>query len=234
MALIFPVGPRGASSVFNTHKVDTVLNDPGYFKDWKAWHPGEDWNGKSGGNTDLGHPVYAISNGRVVDFGNYEPYWGKIILLEHALPDGSRVWSQYAHLDRIMVQRKGQQIRRGQQIGTIGKGGSKATWYAHLHFEIRRKNLPIDNWRPIVSDKRQVIANYHNPQSFINARRPGTGIFAARQGQTTSQPAAKREPIHIIVDSEHVDKTKGVFQKADVELWYNAPLRLLRLDVVDL
>ena len=118
----FPVGPRGPQvDVFKTHKIDTFLADPNYFQSFSAWHPGEDWNGRGGGDTDLGDPIYAISNGRVVEFGHY-PVWGNIVLLEHALPDNSRVWSQYAHLDQIMVNEKGQKISRGQQIGTMGKG----------------------------------------------------------------------------------------------------------------
>ena len=168
----FPVGPRGANvDVFKTHKIDTVLADPAYFKNLGAWHPGEDWNGRGGGDTDLGDPVYAISNGRVAEFGDY-PVWGNIVLLEHALPDGTRVWSQYAHLDKILVNQKGQNIQRGTQVGTIGKGANNR-YVAHLHFEIRKNKLPIGNWFPMMRNRDEVLANYYNPTDFIQAHRPG-------------------------------------------------------------
>ena len=88
----FPVGPRGDQvNVWDTYKVDTTLVDPTYQKIYRFWHTGEDWNGRGGGDTDLGDPVYAVSHGRVVGSGYYTPSWGNIVLLEHALSDGTRV-----------------------------------------------------------------------------------------------------------------------------------------------
>jgi len=215
----FPVGPRGENvDVFETHKIDTTLADPAYYKSFGAWHPGEDWNGRGGGDTDLGDPIYAIAHGRVVEFGYYPPSWGNIVLLEHLLPDGSRIWSQYAHLDRIMVTAKGQIVTRGQQIGTMGKGAKtdkypQGRWVAHLHFEIRRTDLPIQNWTPMVRDRDQVLTNYLNPTPFINARRPHN--FAQTE-DAISKP-------QIVVDSQRTDPEAGKFRKANVDHWYSAP-----------
>lgn len=227
----FPVGPRGPNvDVFKTHKIDATLVDPAYFKSFSVWHTGEDWNGRGGGDTDLGDPVYAISDGRVVEFGDYPPSWGNLVLLEHALPDDTRVWSQYAHLDRILVSHVGQKVRRGQQIGTIGKGARSAQypqgrWIAHLHFEIRRNKLPIGNWTPMVRDKEAVLANYISPTPYIQARRPGTGIFAPAQAaqQAQAEPPRPKQPLHIIVDSQHTDRRYGTFERAKSEEWYTAP-----------
>lgn len=220
----FPVGPRGENvDVFKTHKVDTTLADPAYFKLFNVWHTGEDWNGRGGGDTDLGDPIYAISHGRVVEFGNYPPSWGNIVLLEHALPDGSRVWSQYAHLDRIMVSQVGQKVQRDQQIGTMGKGAKTAQypqgrWIAHLHFEIRRSKLPIGNWTPMVRDRNQVLTHYLNPTPYINARRPGTFT-------QSMQAATRPDPQQVLVDSQpaNVQTSSGIFRMANVDHWYTAP-----------
>jgi hypothetical protein len=221
----FPVGPRGDNvDVFKTHKVDATLVDPAYFKSFNVWHTGEDWNGRGGGDSDLGDSIYAISHGRVVEFGDYPPSWGNIVLLEHALPDGSRVWSQYAHLEQIMVGQVGQLIKRGQQIGTMGKGAKttqypQGRWIAHLHFEIRRTKLPITNWQPTVADRNQVLTHYINPTPFINARRPGTLV------QTTTETAAQPTPQQVMVDSQPGNEPAGAgrFIKAEVEQWYTAP-----------
>jgi hypothetical protein len=225
----FPVGPRGRNiDVFKTHKIDATLADPAYFKSFGVWHPGEDWNGRGGGDTDLGDPIYAISNGRVVEFGDYPPSWGNIVLLEHVLPDALKVWSQYAHLDQIMVSQPSQKVERGQQIGTLGKGAKTAQypqgrWVAHLHFEIRRNRLPSGNWTPMVRDKDEVLANYISPTPFINARRPGTGIFVPSQSQSRPVETQPAQPVHLIVDSDNPDPAAGSFRKAEVDLWYTAP-----------
>ena len=213
----FPVGPRG-ETVWDTYKVDATLADPNYKKSYNAWHTGEDWNGRGGGDTDFGDPVYAVSHGRVVEFGYYTPSWGNLLLLEHALPNGVVVWSNYAHLDRILVDSVGQIIPRGAQIGTIGKGEKtpshpQGRWVAHLHFEIRRNSLPINAWHPYVDDRNAVLANYYSPTPFINEHRPP---LTSAQAQQLQQP-------QVIVDSQKTDKTAGSFRKANVDYWYSAP-----------
>lgn len=228
----YPVGPRGANvDVFKTHKVDTILVDDDYFKNLGYWHPGEDWNGKGGGDTDLGDPIYAISNGKVIDFGHYST-WGNIVLIEHALPDNSRVWSQYAHLDKIMVGSKGQNVDRGTQIGTMGKG-DKNRYLAHLHFEIRKNKLPIGNWSPMVKDKNAVLANYYSPMDFIKSHRPGSAMFAQPAAKPApAQPASKPAAVpqaapaqlkQLVITTENTDPALGAFKASQTSTWNKAP-----------
>lgn len=163
LSFVFPIGPR-EGDVFSTHKVDTVLCDQYYYNVYGVWHTGEDWNGKGGGDSDLGDPVYSIAEGVVIDSGFVANSWGNIILIEHVLSTGTKVWSQYAHLDEILV--SDGTVAKSQQIGTIGKG-AQDKWIAHLHFEIRRNLLPMDNWLPMVRHKEEVLKNYFYPTLFI-------------------------------------------------------------------
>ena len=197
----FPVGPRDeGADVFKTHVLTTTLADPEYFDIFKVWHTGEDWNGKGGGDSDLGQPIYAIAHGRVLEFGNYTPSWGNIVLLEHAHPDGTMLWSQYAHLDEIWVKKKGDILRRGDQLGTLGKGAKTSKfpngrWWAHLHFEIRKQPLRIDMWRPIVASRQDVLAHYVNPRQFIEASRPkGFVKFKPPRGRPKQEPKPDPQP----------------------------------------
>lgn len=100
-------------------------------------HLGEDWNGKGGGNTDLGDPVYSISNGYVTFAKDIKNGWGKIVRIVHKFPDHPEydyVESFYAHLDEMHV-KAGDFIKRGEKLGTIGTADGK--YYAHLHLELR-------------------------------------------------------------------------------------------------
>ena len=130
-------------------------------------HLGDDWNGKGGGDTDLGDPVYATAHGVVVFAQNFAHGWGNVVIMRHAYEEGGRTKfadSLYGHLDRILV-REGQQLRRGQQLGTIGTGGG--LYSAHLHFEIR-KDLRVGMARHRFPKDEKT---YFNPNDFVSAHR---------------------------------------------------------------
>ena len=100
-------------------------------------HLGEDWNGKGGGNTDLGDPVYSIGNGLVTKAEEFCCGWGNVVRVVHKLeghPEFKYLESVYAHLDQIYVS-EGQLLAKGQNLGTIGTANGK--YLAHLHLELR-------------------------------------------------------------------------------------------------
>lgn len=107
----------------------------------KNEHLGDDWNGVGGGNTDLGDPVYSVANGYVSQSYDAGPGWGNVIRIVHQLPNGEFVESLYAHLDELKMQ-KGEWVKIGDQIGTIGN--ANGAYWAHLHLEIRSKpKMPL-------------------------------------------------------------------------------------------
>ena len=141
----------------------------GYYtsRGFLSYHPGEDWNGLKGGNSDLGDPVYAIGNGYVTFARDAHMGWGNVVLIRHIFLENGQLQtidSMYAHMDRVLV-REGQQITRGQQVGTIGT--NHGMYPAHLHFEIR-KNLAIGINR---SAFKCDLTNYCRPGEFIAAHR---------------------------------------------------------------
>jgi len=102
------------------------------------YHEGLDINVQSGTrkvDEDLGDPVYATANGKVVFTGEIpgRPGLGKTIVLEHILSQGAKVLSLYAHLDQIGMA-KGQIVGIEEQIGAMGNSGGQAD--SHLHFAL--------------------------------------------------------------------------------------------------
>jgi murein DD-endopeptidase MepM/ murein hydrolase activator NlpD len=130
-------------------------------------HMGEDWDGVGGGDTDLGDPIYVIGDGVVVFARDCHQGWGNVIIVRHAYRDGlgtRYVDSLYGHLERILVKR-GQGVRRGQQIATMGT--AHGLYDAHLHLEIR-KNIEIGMSRDKFA---QDSSNYYDPSQFITSHR---------------------------------------------------------------
>lgn len=89
---------------------------------------------------DIGAPadtaVVAARSGKVVEVDKNE-LWGNYVLIAH--DEASSTF--YAHLATALVA-KGQELAQGQILGTVGSTGQASS--AHLHFEMREKDLPID------------------------------------------------------------------------------------------
>ncbi|MDF1561567.1 MAG: peptidoglycan DD-metalloendopeptidase family protein [Deltaproteobacteria bacterium] len=137
-------------------------------------HPGEDWNGRGGGDTDLGQPVLAIGRGKVVVARDFPDPWGKVVVIDHLYFEGhapKRVRSLYAHLSRIDVA-EGAEVSRRQPIGAIGKDPAGTMW-AHLHLELRTDaTLPTTYWPSSEGrDLAWIRGRYLPPREFIEARR---------------------------------------------------------------
>jgi murein DD-endopeptidase MepM/ murein hydrolase activator NlpD len=104
-----------------------------------------DFGPKSGGlhndginiAADRGAPIQATADGTVAYAGDGLPGFGNLILIKHA--DG---WtSAYAHADTVAVKR-GDTVRQGQSIGTVGDTGSVSE--PQLHFELRQHDRAMD------------------------------------------------------------------------------------------
>jgi murein DD-endopeptidase MepM/ murein hydrolase activator NlpD len=90
-----------------------------------------------------GAPVIAPADG-VVEYVDWDPGYGKTVIINH----GYGLNTMYAHLDKIHV-KKGQAIRRHQEIAQVGDSGR--TTGAHLHYEIHLNGVPVNPLRYILN-----------------------------------------------------------------------------------
>lgn len=152
----YPVGKPDAAGYYKSR---------GYYPNG---HLGEDWNGRGGGDSDLGDPIYAIGNGVVVHSDNVGVGWGNVVIVRHAFRDASgkieMVDSLYGHLLERKVKLH-QIVQRGQLVGTMGS--NNGMYFVHLHLEVR-KNLQIGMNR---SQFARDYSNYYSPSQFISAHR---------------------------------------------------------------
>src|SRR5690554_1831317 len=147
----FPVGKPNAENYYNAQGFGE--ND----------HLGDDWNGVSGGNTDLGDPIYAIANGYVNFTKDIGGGWGNVIRITHVLSNGEIYESIYAHCNEIFV-KKGDYLLKGDEIGSIGTANGQ--YLAHLHLELRDQvGLPIGGGYS------KDTTGYLNPTTFIKNHR---------------------------------------------------------------
>ncbi|MBN2480572.1 MAG: M23 family metallopeptidase [Bacteroidales bacterium] len=85
----------------------------------------------------LGVNVYATADGIVTLSQNSRTGYGNEIIIDHSFGYSTR----YAHLLEILV-KTGDQVKRGQLIGTLGSSGRSTG--PHLHYEVRYENKAIN------------------------------------------------------------------------------------------
>lgn len=138
-----------------------------------AFHTGADLNlNKPRFNLDRGTPVCAAASGVVTWAAQWGNVWRNIIIVEHdPLPDGTRVYTRYAHVENMLVG-VGQRVERGQQIASVGMSGGAGGNY-HLHFDVSLTDIlkkKPGHWPG--SNKNEVLQHYVDPKAFLEGHRP--------------------------------------------------------------
>jgi hypothetical protein len=204
----YPVNPRYPADI-ETFDVSAGWRIDQGFQDCKNYpegktpcsHLGQDWNDIDGLNSDLGHPVFAVSRGEVIFADDAGPGWNGIVVLRHRPPNGEEIFSLYGHLNidpkairngiagngktngdgsrirtvaEVLRQSSPEnlvEVEKGQLIGYIGPGPLGVA--SHLHFEIIADSS-------IAYDKSQWVGyrtlngnrqQWHDPAVFIPANR---------------------------------------------------------------
>ncbi|MBR1545042.1 MAG: M23 family metallopeptidase, partial [Alphaproteobacteria bacterium] len=85
----------------------------------------------------IGTPVIAAENGIVAYAGNELKGLGNLVIIKH----DKDYMTIYAHNETVLV-RKGEMVKRGDKIATVGKTGRVTT--PQLHFEIREKTKSVN------------------------------------------------------------------------------------------
>lgn len=192
----FPVGNPDGKGIYKDSSTGKLYN--GWYVATKfteeyslGIHPGEDWNGSGGNNTDLGQEVYAVANGRVVFAENCGELWGNVVIIEHTFYENDekrKIRSLYAHLQEIKIE-KGKDVKRRQVIATVGQDPEKL-FDAHLHLELRwDETLPPTYWASSNGkDQKWVREHYAEPTDFIRKHR--------------QLHVPQQEPVLVLVDQE--------------------------------
>jgi Ca2+-binding RTX toxin-like protein len=156
-----------------------------------------------GGTTSTS--IGATANGKVVGTGLSNSAFGKYVVLEHLLSDGTKVYSLYGHMSSVSVS-LGQDVLMGAKVGTMGgSGGANPNMYAtHLHFEISTKNLFIGSG--------QYAGGYDTPQEFSTTKNytvnPSTFI-SNRPINNVQNGTSSADLISGIASSERLDGKSG-------------------------
>jgi hypothetical protein len=169
------------------------------------WHTGENWHADRG--ETAGALVLAVADGEVVYAGSDYP--GLVVIVRHA----ADLYSMYGHLAYEAAVAVGDQVRRGQTIGTVLQRTDGRL--SHLHFELRtfvttpevNGNAPRHQFTcgfecppgpgywPMSDPEHASVMGWRNPTSVIGERAFGGEPPPEGAAIVVSQAAGERESV---------------------------------------
>lgn len=137
------------------------------------------------------------------------PVAGVVERIDHRGAGGLAVWLRdgtadrsyyFAHLDAIGVYR-GQRVRAGGLIGTVGKTGNAATTPPHLHFAVHEGRQILDPWSFLAargSGVPSVAGAGEAGESVLWTRIDGAALRSAPGGGTTIAVLPRLQPVTVL------------------------------------
>jgi len=162
-----------------------------------------------------GTPVHALFDGEVIcavnDKGNKE--YGGLIILKHR-EDGLFFYTLYGHqsIESVGPLKSGDQVKKGQQLSSIGTYPENGNWAPHLHFEMMLSLLNYVNDFPGVA--------YPNEMGIWESICPDPNLLFRQEG-LEMQPG--EDP------AETMTYRKAHLGKS-LSLSYEDPLKMVRGD----
>lgn len=178
------------------------VNYIGITQNYSAIHKGIDfgWNSKYGGPNQ---PVYAVDDGIVI-YKETQLSGGRVLHIKH----DSGLISEYGHLDTWLVA-KGDKVRKGQKIGTMGRTGKSSG--NHLHFGLYKGNL-IDykNKKGFVNPLKYLCV--FNTQIVANTTKKNYKLY-----ETKVVSGVPSEPLNVRDSKNKI--VGGLYNKEEVEFY---------------
>lgn len=122
---------------------------------------------------EAGSKVFSPLDGHVHSFANNTNYgdYGPTLIIEHDIK-GVVFYTLYGHLSLNSIQdlKKGQQVKSGEQIATLGSSEINGDYAPHLHFQIIRDMGNYQGDYPGVSNVKNLdyyLGNCPNPNVLL-------------------------------------------------------------------
>lgn len=111
-------------------------------------------------------PVLAPADGRILPWPISGPHtgYGFVVVIEHELPSGERVYSVLGHLSSADLMTSGD-VEKGEMVGRIGYDWENGDGGPHLHYGIYHGPYVEGNW--VFYGRGVSTGNWYEPSAFI-------------------------------------------------------------------
>jgi|AntRauTorcE11897_2_1112592.scaffolds.fasta_scaffold03315_2 murein DD-endopeptidase MepM/ murein hydrolase activator NlpD len=122
--------------------------------------------------TQEGRPVFSFYDGTVIYKNNNDRPgdYGPTLVLKHQL-EFITYYALYGHLSEMTLQNieEGEEVKMGQQIGTLGTENENGDWPPHLHFQLSNRDPGQADMPGVVAEEEheEALDIYPDPRKVL-------------------------------------------------------------------